>query len=186
MRFNELYGGSMELRDSVTFTNLQEAYKSTLATNGKYDLFSKKADQDTLIEIHQIFDTASRNELFISERLRRIIFDGTPNTLQNLIEAREDAAFESNLYREYARKAQEEGFGDISSLFNGIANIRLNHESIFQSLIIEIQTNELFCKKEESLWVCLGCGNILSGPCAPDICPICGYPQGYYQFLRPV
>lgn len=176
----------MELKDSVTFTNLQAAYKSVLETNGRYDLFARKANQDVLIEINHIFDTASRNELFISERLRRILSDGTPDTLQNLIEARETAAAEHSLFREYAQKAQEEGFDNISSLLSGIANIHLNHESLFQSVIEEIENNELFCKSGESLWICLGCGNILSGPCAPEICPICGYPQGYYQFIRPV
>lgn len=176
----------MELKDSVTFTNLQTAYKTVLESNGRYDLFARKANQDVLIEINYIFDTASRNELFISERLRRILSDGTPDTLQNLTEARDTSAAESSQFREYAQIAQEEGFNDISSLFNGIANIQLNHESLFESVIAEIEGNELFCKSGESLWICLGCGNILSGPCAPEICPICGYPQGYYQFLRPV
>jgi rubrerythrin len=27
----------------------------------------------------------------------------------------------------------------------------------------------------------LNCGNLFYGVCAPDPCPVCGYPQGYYQ-----
>lgn len=176
----------MELRDSITFTNLQTAYNNSLKDNGKYDLFSKKAGQEVLIEIQNMFEATSINELFISERLRNILSDGSPNTLENLIEARTDAAAESGQYREFANTAENEGFTDIASLLHGIANIKLNHESIFENFITNIENNELFCKNEGSLWICLGCGNILSGICAPDICPICKYPQGYYQFLRTI
>lgn len=176
----------MELKDSITFNNLQIAYNNSLKDNGKYDLYSKRAGQEAIIEIQDIFETTSGNELFISERLRNILSDGTPNTLGNLIEARNDAAAESSQYRDFANVAEEEGFSYIASLLHGIANIKLNHESLFQNFITNIENNELFCKTQESLWICLGCGNILSGVCAPNICPICGYPQGYYRFLRSI
>lgn len=176
----------MDFQQSQTFANLQTALEDSLRANAKYSLFSKKALQDVLLEISFIFDTAERNEQFIAERLRNIISNGTPSTLQNLTEASIDESEESNLYREFGRTASEEGYEDLKSLFNGIANIKLNHQSSFQSVINEIQNDELFCKPQESLWVCLGCGNVLAGDCAPEICPICGYPQGFYQLLRPI
>jgi rubrerythrin len=176
----------MDFQQSQTFINLQTAYEDELRSNAKYGLFSKFARQEVLLEISYIFDTASRNEQFIAERLHNIISGGSTSTLQNLLEANNDELTESNAYREYARIAREEGYTDIASLFSGMANIKLNHNNTFQTVIEEIQYNELFCKPEEDLWICLGCGNILSGTCAPEICPICGYPQGYYQVFRPM
>lgn len=176
----------MEFQQSMTFLNLQIAYENELKTSGLYALFSRRADQEVYIGIRNVFDTTSRNGIFIGERLRRIIHGGDTNTLQNLIEsANVEAYAENNIYREYSRIATEEGFDALASLFNGIANIKLNHNLLFQQLAEDLQNNELFCKEEETLWICLGCGNILSGLCAPEICPICEYPQGYYQLYVP-
>jgi len=174
----------MDFRQSETFRNIEAAYNIELRANGEYELFARRARQEELVEISLLFDTISRNELFISERLRRILHAGTPDTAQNLIEARDSTLIESNLYREYARVAIEEGYTEYASLFSGIANIILNHNNSFDNMIRDIERNELFCKPQESLWQCLGCGNIMSGLCAPNICPICGYPQSYYQLLQ--
>lgn len=174
----------MDFRQSQTFRNMETAYEVELSANGKYSLFAKRASQEELIEISLFFDTISRNELFISERLRSIINAGQPDTLQNVIEARDSVLMESNLYREYSATAIEEGYAEYASLFSGIANIMLNHNNSFENIIMNIERDELFCKPQEGLWQCLGCGNILSGICAPSICPICGYPQSYYQLLQ--
>lgn len=175
----------MDFQQSQTFINLQVAYENELRTSSLYQLFSKRAEQEVYIGIRNVFDTTAMNGNFIGERLRRIIYEGDTNTLQNLEEAANNEAYtEKNIYREFSRIATEEGFSDMASLFNGIANIKLNHNIIFQNLADQLQNNQLFCKEEEVLWICLGCGNILNGVCAPEICPICGYPQGYYQLYE--
>lgn len=176
----------MDFQQSRTYQNIINAYEDQLRANAKYGLFSKKAGQENLIGISFSFDNTARHEQFIAERLRRIIHDGDPNTFENLLEAREEEVTESGLYREYAQVALEEGYEDLSSLFSGIANIKLNHNALFLSYINAIQRNELFCSLEDGLWICLGCGNILSGECAPEVCPVCGYPQGYYERLSSV
>lgn len=174
----------MDFRQSQTFKNIEIAYNIELEAHGKYSLFNKIALMEELIEIGFLFDDLSRNELFIAERLRSILHDGQPNTSMNLIEASESVLNESNQYREFARVAIEEGYTQYASLFSGIANIMLSHHNSFENMIKDIDRGELFCKPQEALWQCLGCGNILSGLCAPDRCPICGYPQSYYQFLQ--
>jgi rubrerythrin len=163
---------------------MEAAYEVELMANGQYGLFAKRASQEELIEISMLFDTVSRNEIFIAERLRSLIHGGTPDTTQNLIEARDNVLMESNLYREFARTAIEEGYTEYASLFSGIANIMLSHHNSFENMIKDIERDELFCKNQEGLWICLGCGNIMSGLCAPNACPICGYPQSYYQLLQ--
>lgn len=174
----------MDFSQSQTFRNLEQTYRIELIANAKFGLFAKRANQDQLIEISQLFDTVARNEQYIAERLRGIIKNGTPNTTENLIEAKDEALMESNLFREYTQIAIEEGYNEYASLFSGIANIMLNHLSSFETFFNDIVNDQLFCKNQEGLWICLGCGNILSGLCAPERCPICGYPQSYYRLLQ--
>jgi len=173
-------GVILDFQQSKTYINLQNALQNELQTSAKLQLFRKKSYQDELLVCWHIFDTAARNGEFISERLRRILY-GDPSTLDNLLEASADAENAEENYREYSQIAIEEGYQDIASLFNGIGNIKLNHNLAFQNTAMDIERSELFCKPTENLWICLGCGNIISGLCAPEICPICGYPQGYYQ-----
>ncbi len=171
----------MEFESSRTFQNLQNAYQYEIQTDGEYDMFSKRATEENLIGISMSFDHISRNSRFIANRLRNILRGGVPSTVQNLEEAVRNEREIESMYREYSLIAREEGFDDIDALFSGIANIKLNHYRLFQEYVFEINNNLLFCRPEESLWICLACGNILSGECAPEICPICLYPQGYYQ-----
>lgn len=175
----------MEFQDSQTYLNLQVAIDNELMSDGLYNLYRKRAEEEVLIEISNFFETISRNAQFIAERLLRIKNGGNTTTYQNLVDAaHRELDAENQIYREFSRIATEEGYDDLASLFNGIANIKVSHNTTLQNFINNINNNELFCKDREALWICLGCGNILSGECAPEICPICGYPQGYYQLYR--
>lgn len=172
----------MEFKDSRTYLNLQTALENELRSDALYGLYRKQAEQEVLLEIGSIFETFSRNAQFIGERFRRIFNEGDTSTFQNLIDAANRESYvANNIYNEYSLIATEEGFNDLASLFNGIANIKLNHYSTLQSVVESMESNQLFCKDRENLWICIGCGNIISGLCAPQICPICGYPQGFYE-----
>lgn len=43
------------------------------------------------------------------------------------------------------------------------------------------ESYEWNCKAREVVWVCLNCGNLIWDTCAPETCPVCSYPRGYYQ-----
>ncbi len=172
----------MEFQDSRSYLNLQIALENELRTNALYGLYRKRSDQEVLLEISGVFETLSRNAQYIGERLRRILNDGDTSTFQNLVDAANRESFvANNIYNEFSHVATEEGYNDLASLFNGIANIKLNHYSTLQTIVEDMEANQLFCKERENLWICIGCGNIISGICAPQICPICGYPQGFYE-----
>lgn len=174
----------MDFQQSKTYQNLKNAFAYETQSKAKYDIYSIRARQEVLLGISFSFDTLSRNDRFIAERLRNLINGEEFNTQQNLTEATDNELYAGNtMYRDFSQIAVEEGYGDIASLFNGIANIKLNHNYALQTHLDNMQNDTLFCKNEAKLWVCLGCGNIMSGLCAPTICPICGYPQGYYELF---
>ena len=173
----------MDFQQSKTFINLQSAFEGELISSSKYEIYGIRARQDDYQQIAYAFDVISRYEREHAIIWLKLLNDGEiPPTLQNLIESTENEANKgNNIYREYAQTAREEGYNSIGALFDGVANIELNSEVIFQTLAENIENNQVFCKPQEVLWVCINCGNIMGGLCAPAICPICGFPQGYYQ-----
>lgn len=176
----------MAFEDSKTYQNLQNAYMEKLISSAAYEIYGSIARRNGYVDIGNVFDRISRNELeHAVVWLREINEDILPSTLENLENAVEqEHLFGLTSYQEYARIANEEGFTDIASLFIGIANIDLSHELEFQKLVRNVEREEVFCKPENALWECMVCGNIMGGNCAPEICPICGFPQGYYKIYN--
>ncbi|MDF2945123.1 MAG: hypothetical protein K0S01_3981 [Herbinix sp.] len=173
----------MDFQQSRTFSNLQNAYNFELMVSTTYQIYADRARSEDYIEIGNIFDVTARNEKEHARIWLRILNDGTlPTTERNLLVSSEIEAEAGNVtYREYARVAREEGYNDIAALFNGVANIELNHNLRFRTSYENVVRGEVFCKPVETLWICMQCGNIMSGVCAPEICPVCGFPQGYYR-----
>jgi rubrerythrin len=180
-------GGNVDFQQSQTYNNLLNALNIEQIVNTQYMLYSDQAKLEGYIQISEIYDAIARNEREHARIWMRQLNNGTlPLTEQNLKASAEyEATVGNQLYREYSRIATEEGFPAIAALFNGISNIELNHNLIFLSLYEDVIRQEVFCKPVTSLWLCMQCGNIMSGECAPAICPVCGFPQGYYRLYNP-
>jgi rubrerythrin len=176
----------MDFQQSKTYSNLQNAFNSELMSSTRYEIYADQARIENYNEIANIFEMSARNEKAHARTwLSRLNNGVLPTTELNLLEASEEEAIEgSDIYREYARVAREEGFFEIAALFNGVANIELNHNLLFRTLYGNVVRGEVFCKPAETLWLCMECGNIMSGICAPELCPVCGFPQGYYRLYN--
>lgn len=176
----------MDFQQSRTYSNLLNAYNLELMANTRYELSADQARQEEYIEIATVFETTARNEREHARIwLRRLGNGELPTTEQNLLTAIEfETEVGNTIYRDYARIAREEGYNEIAALFNGVANIELNHALRFNTLYDDIIRGEVFCKPVETLWICMQCGNIMSGTCAPVICPVCQFPQGYYRLYE--
>ncbi len=177
-----MWGIVLDFQESQTYINLQISLLNLLEESTLLDLYEAQANEEVLIPISLLFSTNARHSRFIANRIHGTIY-GETITLDNLIAAREREDRELNLYLEYSEQALEEGYDEFASLFNGISNILRNHLFAYEAAIDDIISNQLFCKPEETLWICIGCGNIISGLCAPEVCPVCLTPQGFYQQL---
>lgn len=173
----------MEFQQSRTYANLQTAYESELMESTRDSISGDRARQEGYQYIGFVYDTLTRNNKEHARIWLRQLNGGTlPNTVEFLIEdSQSESASGNNMYREFAQIALEEGFDDIASLFSGVANIDLNHSLRLRELYEDVIRGEAFCRPQEQLWICMECGNILSGLCAPEVCPVCGFPQGYYR-----
>lgn len=173
----------MEFQQSRTYANLQNAYENELIQSTLYSIYSDIARREGYQQIGNVYDKFQRNNMEHARIWLRQIREGNlPNIAEALANSSETETYNGNtLYREYARTANEEGYTDIASLFNGVANIDLNHGLQLRQYYDDVLRNQVFCKPEPNLWICMECGNILSGECAPEVCPVCGFPQGFYR-----
>lgn len=170
--------------NSQTYKNLIDAYNRDLMESAKYQMSGDYARREGYHQISNIFHATSGNETRHAERWLRFIIqsDELPSTLSNLQDAAQEVYYEgTDLYMQYAQIAREEGYTDIANTFEAVALIERHHYFTFNKLAENIQTNQVFCKPNSVVWICLACGNLVWSDCAPEICPVCQYPQGYYQ-----
>ena len=81
------------------------------------------------------------------------------------------------------KEALEEGHEDIAKLFKEVAEVEEAHEKRYQKLLENIENGSVFKKEEVKLWKCNNCGYIYEGEEAPDKCPACSHPQGYFELF---
>jgi rubrerythrin len=173
----------MDFMQSRTYANLQTAFEFELESSTLLSISADRARQEDYQQIGNIYDTFARNNKEHARIWMRQLNGGTLPSMTELLQSdyqRENYAG-NTMYREFARIAAEEGFTQIAALFNGVASIDLNHALTLRTQYENVVREEVFCKPREQLWICLQCGNILSGLCAPEVCPVCGFPQGYYR-----
>ena len=176
----------MEFQQSRTYANLQHAYELELMQSTVYSIYGDIARQSGYQEIGFIYDTFQRyNKEHARIWLRHMNEGILPNIQEVLSASARIENYKGNqLYREYASIAREEGYLELEALFNGIANIDLNHALQFERNYNNVVRDQVFCKSQPQLWICMQCGNIMNGLCAPGICPVCGFPQGFYRLYN--
>lgn len=173
----------MNFRESQTYRNLEAAFQGESAASTKYAIYGEKAREDGYRQIGDFFDETSKNEREHAEIWLKLLKGGEiPSTYDNLKDAAAGENYEWNtMYQEFADTARQEGYDRIAELFDGVAKIENNHDGRFEALAWNIESGQVFCREHEAVWICTNCGNLIWDKCAPEVCPVCGYPQGYYQ-----
>ncbi len=174
----------MNFISSETYKNMMQALAGEMMASTKYDLYSGKAYEDGYVQIGDVFAETSGHEREHAGILMRLLNEGSiPDTLNNL---KESYSGENNewlrMYSQFADTAEKEGFHDIAEMFRNIAVAEKHHDYRFRSLADNIENENVLCRGENSLWVCLKCGFLYEGMCAPeDGCPLCKGNRGYYK-----
>ena len=173
----------MELKGSKTEQNLHNAYASECKARTKYEFFAAQARKENYQQIAALFDETARNEKEHAEMWYKAMNGGSmPETLPALREAAQNENYEwTDLYDGYARTAREEGFDQLATLFERVAEIEKEHEARYRKLIENMEGGLVFSRAGDTVWQCIACGHIVIGRQAPDTCPVCGYAQGYFQ-----
>ncbi|MBR6922522.1 MAG: rubrerythrin family protein, partial [Clostridia bacterium] len=107
---------------------------------------------------------------------------GSGSTAENLEAAADGENYEwTDMYEDFAKTAEAEGFAELAAKFRGVAAIEKHHEERYRALLKNVETAAVFEKSEVKVWECRNCGHIVVGTKAPDVCPVCAHPQSYFE-----
>lgn len=173
----------MELKGSKTEQNLMAAFAGESQARNKYTYFASKAKKDGYEQIAAIFEETANNEKEHAKMWFKELNGGViPDTKENLLAAAEGENYEwTDMYAEFAKVAEEEGFTAIAAKFRAVGEIEKHHEERYRKLLKNIDDEVVFSKDEDVIWICRNCGHIVVGKKAPAACPVCAHPQSYFE-----
>ena len=173
----------MELKGSKTEQNLMAAFAGESQARNKYTYFASKAKKDGYEQIAAIFEETANNEKEHAKMWFKELHGGeVPSTIENLEAAAEGENYEwTDMYEEFARTAEEEGFKAIAAKFRGVGAIEKEHEERYRKLLENVKGDLVFSKDGDKVWVCRNCGHVCVGKSAPKVCPVCAHPQSYFE-----
>lgn len=164
-----------------TEKNLQAAFAGESQARNKYTYFASKAKKEGYEQIADIFLKTADNEKEHAKMWFKEL-SGIGNTAENLVQAANGENFEwTDMYEDFAKTAEKEGFPELAAKFRGVAAIEKHHEERYRALLKNIETAAVFAKSSVKVWECRNCGHIVVGEKAPDECPVCAHPQAYFE-----
>ena len=173
----------MELKESKTYENLKTAFAGECQARTKYTYFASKAKKEGYEQIASIFMETAENEKEHAKIWFKLLNDGDiPDTKTNLLNAADGEAYGwTDMYYEFAKVAEKEGFTKIAYLFKSVGEIEKHHEERYRKLLKNIEDEVVFSKDEDAIWICRNCGHVVIGKEAPEVCPVCAHPQSYFE-----
>ena len=173
----------MELKGSKTEQNLMTAFAGESQARNKYTYFASKAKKDGYEQIAAIFEeTANQEKEHAKMWFKELNGGEIPSTEDNLQAAIDGENYEwTDMYEEFARVAEEEGFKLIANKFRAVAAIEKMHEERYRKLLQNVKDGLVFSRDGDMIWQCRNCGHITVGKKAPLVCPVCNHPQSYFE-----
>ncbi len=173
----------MELKGSKTEQNLMTAFAGESQARNKYTYYASKAKKDGYEQIAAIFEETANNEKEHAKLWFKELHDGDiPSTEVNLEDAAKGENFEwTEMYKEFAETAKEEGFDRIAYLFESVGKIEKEHEERYLTLLKNVKDERVFHKDEDKIWICRNCGHVYVGKDALDVCPVCNHPKSFME-----
>lgn len=168
-------------KGTQTEKNLEAAFAGESQARNKYTYFASVAKKEGYEQIAAIFLKTADNEKEHAKMWFKELA-GLGNTAQNLAAAADGENHEwTNMYEDFAKTAEAEGFKELAAKFRMVAAIEKAHEERYRKLLKNIETAEVFKKSEVKVWECRNCGHIVVGANAPEVCPVCAHPQSYFE-----
>ena len=171
----------MNLKGTKTEANLQTAFAGESQARNKYTFYASKAKKEGYEQISALFQKTADNEKEHAKMWFKEL-QGIGDTAQNLLHAAEGENYEwTDMYDDFARTAEAEGFPELANKFRMVGEIEKHHEERYRALLHNVEMKEVFAKSEVKVWECRNCGHIVVGTAAPEVCPVCAHPQSYFE-----
>ena len=174
----------MDLKGTKTERNLAEAFAGESQARNKYTYFASVAKKEGYQQIAAIFEETANNEKEHAKLWFKHL-KGIGDTAANLLAAAEGENYEwTDMYDQFAKDAEEEGFTALAAQFRMVAAIEKTHEERYRKLLANVEMQQVFEKAGETMWECRNCGHLVMGKKAPVTCPVCAHPQAYFEVRK--
>ena len=186
----------VDFSSSKTKENLMRAFAGESQARNRYTFAASAAKKQNLHVVEAAFSfTAGQEkehaEVFYNQLKslagENIHIDGTypvdiSDSVASLLRSAQHNEYEEHddVYKNFAKVAEEEGFIQIAGLFNNIAKIEKTHGDRFARLAELLEQDKLFVSDISISWACLNCGFVFEGKSAPPVCPVCNHDRGYF------
>ncbi|MDD2798910.1 MAG: rubrerythrin family protein [Bacteroidales bacterium] len=182
------------IKGTKTEQNLLKAFAGESQARNRYTYFASVAKKEGYEQIAAVFLETAEQEKEHAKRFFKFL-EGGPveitatypagsigTTSENLKAAADGENEEwTDLYPEFARIAEEEGFKKVATAFKLIAKVEAEHEARYRTLQARVEAEKVFEREEEIEWQCRNCGHIHKGKKAPENCPACEHPKAYFE-----
>lgn len=182
------------LKGTKTEQNLLKAFAGESQARMRYNYFAKQAKKEGLEQIAAIFEETAENEKEHAKRFFKFLEGGMVEitakypagiigtTAENLKAAADGENEEwTELYPEFAKTAEEEGFKEVAVAFKMIAKVEEAHEKRYRTLYTNLESGMIFERNGKVIWKCRNCGFIHESTKAPKTCPACLHAQSYFE-----
>ncbi|MCT4612924.1 MAG: rubrerythrin family protein [Clostridia bacterium] len=189
----------MNLKGSKTLENLMKSFAGECQARTRYTYYASKARKEGYRQVEAIFMETAENEKEHAKVFLKHIQNGYgdgmvditasyPTNLGTTVENLKAAADGENeewteLYAEFAKVAEEEGFMEVAASFKLIGEVEARHEARYRKLLANIENDKTFKREEEKEWKCRNCGYIHTGSEAPELCPACAHATEHFELF---
>jgi len=184
------------VKGTKTEKNLLASFAGESQARNRYTYFASVARKAGYEQIAAIFLETADNEKEHAQRFFKLLEGGDVeitasypagvigDTAANLGAAAVGEKLEwAKLYKEAEQVAHQEGFEEIAVQFKEIAEVEEQHEIRYKKLLKNVKEGKVFKKDSVVKWKCRNCGYVHEGKEAPEECPACAHPQGFYELL---
>lgn len=183
-------------RDSQTAKHLLLSFAGESQARNRYTYFARQATAEGFAQIADIFEETANHECEHALRFFKFFNGGElavngsfptgviRTTYENLLAAADGERFEhTELYPGFAATARKEGFERAADTWDAISISEKQHEKRYRDLAANLMGERVFKRATQTVWRCRNCGYLHTGNAAPDKCPACVKPQGYFELL---
>ena len=174
---------TMNIKGTKTEKNLREAFAGESQARNKYTYFASAAKKRAMSRLPPSLRKPPTTKGTCQALVQSI--GRTGETPANLLQAAEGENYEwTEMYKNFAEDAEEEGFAALAAQFRMVAEIEKAHEERYRALLSNVELKKVFEKAEETTWECRNCGHLVTGKKAPGICPVCQHAQSYFEVRK--
>ncbi|MCF7817972.1 MAG: rubrerythrin family protein [Kiritimatiellales bacterium] len=184
------------IKGTGTEKNLLKAFAGESQARNRYTYFASAAKKEGLVQISDIFTETADQEKEHAKRFFSFLEGGVVEitasfpagivgTTSENLEAAAGGEHEewTELYPSFAKKAREEGFNAVATVFEKICIAEKQHEKRYRDLLKNLNDGKVFKKDGKVMWRCRNCGFIHEAEAAPGMCPACAHPQAHFEVL---